>query len=62
MSFDDWFTGEKAAQYLGITRQRISVLRKAGRLTAVQQGHYWLYHRSELDRFIQARSEQKKNV
>ena len=39
-----------AAKLLGVSRQRLTQLREKGQVRAHRVGHFWLYHRSDLER------------
>ena len=39
-----------AAKLLGISRQRLTQLREKGQVRAHRVGHFWLYHRGDLER------------
>ncbi len=45
----DEMTSGEAAEYLGVSRQRIAQLTAAGFLTPRRVGKFWLYRRGELD-------------
>jgi hypothetical protein len=47
----DELTMPQAARELGITRQRLGVIAKAGRLGRQIAGHYWLFTRAEVEAF-----------
>ncbi len=49
-SANDEMTSGEAAEYLGVSRQRIAQLTAAGLLTPRRVGKFWLYRREELDR------------
>ena len=52
IELDDLLTADQAAEYLGVTRQRIYVLTKAGRIGR-RIGSTWLFTRGELEAFKQ---------
>ncbi len=39
-----------AAKLLGVSRQRLTQLREKGQVRAHRVGHFWLYHRDDLER------------
>ena len=45
-------TSSQAAKYLGYTRQRVDQLGASGELPRVRMGHFWVYPKQELDRFL----------
>ena len=47
---NDEMTSGEAAEYLGVSRQRVAQLTTAGLLTPRRVGKFWLYQRAELDR------------
>ena len=49
---DELFNSTDAATYLGVTPRRIYALRDQGRIgRKLGSGGYWLYTKSELDRY-----------
>ena len=40
----------EAAALLGVSRQRLTQLREKGQVRAHRVGHFWLYHRGDLER------------
>ncbi len=46
---NDEMTSGEAAEYLGVSRQRIAQLTAAGLLTPRRVGKFWLYRRGDLD-------------
>jgi excisionase family DNA binding protein len=50
VELDDVLTADQAAAHLGITRQRIYILTKGGKIGR-RVGNTWLYTRQELDAF-----------
>jgi excisionase family DNA binding protein len=51
INLEDLLTAEQAAEYVGVSRQRIYALTKAGKLEGKRVGSTWLYTRAELDRW-----------
>lgn len=51
MMNDDLLSASQAADYLGVSRVRINQLANLGRIKREEIGGYYLYRRSELDRW-----------
>ncbi len=47
----------EAAALLGVSRQRLTQLREKGQVRAQRVGHFWLYHRGDLERRKAERTE-----
>jgi len=51
MMEDDLLSASQAAEYLGVSRVRINQLAGLGRIKREEIGGYYLYRRSDLDRW-----------
>jgi excisionase family DNA binding protein len=47
---EEFLSPGEAADLLGVSRQRLTQLREKGQVRAHRVGHFWLYHRGDLER------------
>ena len=47
---EEFLSPGEAAALLGVSRQRLTQLREKGQVRAHRVGHFWLYHRGDLER------------
>jgi excisionase family DNA binding protein len=47
---EEFLSPGEAATLLGVSRQRLTQLREKGQVRAHRVGHFWLYHRGDLER------------
>jgi excisionase family DNA binding protein len=46
-----FLTSSEAAEYLGVSRQRVDQLGSAGEIPRERMGTFWVYRREDLDRW-----------
>ena len=46
---EEFLSPGEAAALLGVSRQRLTQLREKGQVRAHRVGHFWLYHRGDLE-------------
>ena len=54
---DELLTSSEAAAYLGVTKERIYMLRNQGRLGVLIAGKVWLYPKSQVEEYRATRKQ-----